>query len=74
MHIYNAFSYLTVDFSKVTRARNKMAGIHVVVHTFKLTIHPYQYKKKKKHRRLGASFTQICTNFSPVTAYNSSSG
>ena len=43
MHIYNAFSYLTVDFSKVTRARNKMAGIHVVVHTFKLTIHPYQY-------------------------------
>ena len=47
MHIYNAFSYLTVDFSKVTRARNKMAGIHVVVHTFKLTIHPYQYKKKK---------------------------
>lgn len=47
MHIYNAFSYLTVDFSKVTRARNKMAGIHVVVHTFKLTIHPYQYIKKK---------------------------
>ena len=46
MHIYNAFSYLTVDFSKVTRARNKMARIHVVVHTFKLTIHPYQYKKK----------------------------
>ena len=45
MHIYNAFSYLTVDFSKVTRARNKMARIHVVVHTFKLTIHPYQYKK-----------------------------
>ena len=48
MHIYNAFSYLTVGFSKVTRARNKMARIHVVVHTFKLTIHPYQYKKKTR--------------------------
>ena len=56
MHIYNAFSYLTVDFSKVTRARNKMAGIHVVVHTFKLTIHPYQYKKKKKTQKTWRKF------------------
>ena len=56
MHIYNAFSYLTVDFSKVTRARNKMARIHVVVHTYKVTIQPYQYKKKKKTRKTWGKF------------------